>query len=223
MSLDNFFEQLRALSLPNCFNPWAQRSVDEIPLQQEGGLPHVYRVGRLRRHFDCKPKLLLIGEAPGHLGCRISGVPFTSERLLCEGTIPRIPACERITVHPRPLSEPSATIVWNCFAELGISRDVVMWNAFPIHPHLPGQPRTNRTPTTQEMQACQYLLHSLLCAFDGVPVVAIGNKAAGELEWLKDNQLLVSMGVCYKTVRHPARGGATLFRDGLRKIVEELK
>ncbi len=220
MSLKNFFDQLCALRLQDCFNPWAQISMDDIYSRGMQIPPEVMRIERLRRHLDCAPKMLLIGEAPGHLGCRVSGVPFTSERLLCEGSVPRIPMCERITMHPKPLSEPSATIVWNCFADLGISRDVVMWNAFPIHPHVSGFPRTNRTPTAQEMAAGKYILHSLLCAFDGVPVIAVGAKAAGALEWLKNDGALVGMAVAYKTVRHPARGGATLFRDGLRKIVE---
>jgi len=29
-----------------------------------------------------KPKILLLGEAPGYKGCRLTGVPFTSEKIL---------------------------------------------------------------------------------------------------------------------------------------------
>ena len=38
--------------------------------------------------FRRVPKILIIGIAPGYQGCRFSGVPFTSERQLCNGALP---------------------------------------------------------------------------------------------------------------------------------------
>src|SRR4051812_35512122 len=45
----------------------------------------------LKRYVECfvrPPRYLLVGEAPGWRGCRFSGVPFTSEAQLVEGTLP---------------------------------------------------------------------------------------------------------------------------------------
>jgi uracil-DNA glycosylase len=86
----------------------------------------------LDRHSDAP--LLLVGEAAGYRGARVSGIPFTSERQLT-GVGP---------------SEATATIVHRALAVLGIEDDVLLWNVVPTHP---GTPTSNRTPTRAEVEA----------------------------------------------------------------------
>jgi|GEM_PF-4935446 hypothetical protein len=118
------------VGLPGLFNPWQ----DHCPHDANTNGP-VEKRERLGRHLDCDPTLILVGEAPGYQGCRYSGIAFTSERLLIEGVIPRIPALpQRLSTRRLPFSEPSATIVWKTLFRLGIAERTILWNALQLHP-----------------------------------------------------------------------------------------
>ena len=136
---------------------------------------------RLARYLRSRrtAAILLVGEAPGYRGTRISGIPFTSERQLT-GTGP---------------AEATATVVHRVLAELGVSDDVLLWNAVPTHP---GTATSNRPPTRGELELSAPYLDALS---RGRRVIAVGRVAHARL------------GGSY--VRHPSRGGAAAFRAGL--------
>jgi uracil-DNA glycosylase family 4 len=138
---------------------------------------------RLRAHLARDAEILLVGEAAGYRGARVSGVAFTSERQLT-GAGP---------------SEASATIVHRVLRELGIEDDVLLWNVVPTHP---GTPTSNRRPTRAEIEAGRPFLPELT---RGRTVVAVGRIAASVLD--------------AGYVRHPSRGGAAAFADGLRRML----
>ena len=106
--------------------------------------------------------LLLVGEAAGYRGARVSGIPFTSERQL-SGEGP---------------AEATATIVRRVLAELELEEETLCWNVVPTHPHLPARPETNRRPTCSEIRASAPFLHEL--ARDR-RVVAVGRVAQAVL------------------------------------------
>ncbi len=192
--------------MPDVFNPWGER--DSLDAAE---LPWLERRLRLARHLDALPVLLLIGEAPGYQGCRYSGVPFTNEALICAGQIPRIEST-RFTRRERPWSEPSATIMWGALREHGIADRVVLWNAFPYHPHRPREPHSNRRPITYELEKQAWALDTLLRMFPGAPAIAVGRVA---------ERALGALGVApVATLRHPAMGGANEFRRGLAQLVK---
>jgi uracil-DNA glycosylase family 4 len=104
--------------------------------------------------------VLLVGEAAGYRGARISGLPFTSERQVT-GSGP---------------AEATATIVHRVLALLGIADDVLLWNVVPTHP---GTPMSNRAPTRREIADARAFLDELA---RGRAVVAVGRVAADVLD-----------------------------------------
>ena len=67
----------------HCFNPWR----DHDPTTDLHPDAHAQRLARPKRHLACDARFLLIGEAPGHQGAKVSGIPFTSERLGKEAAV----------------------------------------------------------------------------------------------------------------------------------------
>jgi uracil-DNA glycosylase len=139
--------------------------IDRLTAARIGQTTNFYREGkgagvrrdRLAAYLaarDAAP-VLLVGEAPGYRGARVSGIPFTSERQLT-GTGP---------------AEASATIVHRVLAELGIAGDVLLWNIVPTHP---GTPSANRAPTRGEVAAGRAFADELA---QGRRVVCVGRVA----------------------------------------------
>jgi uracil-DNA glycosylase len=108
-------------------------------------------------------ELLLVGEAAGYRGARVSGIPFTSERQLT-GSGP---------------AEASATIVHRVLDELGLTENVLLWNVVPTHPHRPGEPLSNRRPRAAEIEASRPFLEFLAAGRRVVPVGRVAEAAIG--------------------------------------------
>ncbi len=106
----------------------------------------------------CDAGVLLVAEAPGYRGTRLSGIPLTSERQLTG----------------RGPAEATATIVHRTLAELGAEEGVLLWNVVPTHPHRPGDALSNRAPTREEVEASRSFLQELA---GGRRVIGIGRVA----------------------------------------------
>lgn len=163
------------------------------------------------------PDLLLVGEAPGYNGARRTGVPFTSDRLLLQGIGPlgQFGAAQgfaRATNDERPRPEQTAGIVYRELTRHGLF--AVGWNAYPLHPHRPGNDQSNRAPRATERALGRPFLARIYALFPGIPVVAMGNVAATTLDLLA---------VPHVKLRHPAQGGALIFAAGLQAFAEQLR
>ena len=108
-------------------------------------------------------RLLLVGEAAGYRGARVSGIPFTSERQL-SGQGP---------------TEATATIVHRVLEELGLEDDVLLWNIVPTHPHRRGDPYSNRRPTRVEVEDSRPFLDTLARGRRTLPVGRLAQTVLG--------------------------------------------
>ncbi|PYI80656.1 MAG: hypothetical protein DMF05_05775 [Verrucomicrobia bacterium] len=223
--LDSFLHLLKKSPAGAVFNPWWE--VDEqndaariAPAIRRNQL-HAYLQRRLGN-----ATLAIIGEGLGYRGGHFTGIPMTSERILLgkkkddciepkdifSSIKPR--RTSKTAKCPDGFSEPTATIVWGTLLRLGVEpNEFVLWNAFPWHSF--DQPRgilSNRTPNKSEQLSGLPVLKAFLEIFACEQIVALGKIAAAQLEQLGFNA---------HCVRHPASGGAKLFRQQIATIVKQ--
>jgi hypothetical protein len=225
-SLERFVRLLKQSPPGAVFNPWWQvdrqndigRNAPAIRRRHLGAYLHK-RLGKV--------KLVVIGEALGYRGGHFTGIPMTSERILLgkketagikpEHVFSRFKA-RRTTKRercPDGFSEPTATIVWSTLLRLGLRpEEFVLWNAFPWHSFDPRRGLlSNRMPNKSERSAGLSVLKTFLDLFPCEKIIALGNVAASQLKELN---------VESHRVRHPASGGARLFRKRIGTVVKEV-
>jgi len=141
--VEKFVERLAAARIGTTYNFY--RDGERADLRRE----------RLRDYLERRAAalVLLVGEAPGFRGARLSGIPFTSERQLTGAGA----------------AEATATIVQRTLADLGL--DVLCWNVVPTHP---GTECSNRRPTRAEVEASLPFLEELA---RGRRILAVGRLA----------------------------------------------
>ena len=150
------------------------------------------------------PRALLAGEAMGWRGGRFSGIAFTSEKQLAQWGAP----FAQSSVKDGGWTESSATIIHGVLDELDAEHEVLLWNTVPFHPHPAGKPLGNRAPKTGEVALGRPFLERLVALLQPTQVIAVGRVSEGALGDLATGR-----------VRHPAQGGATQCREGLRALL----
>ena len=215
-SVEKLMQLLKESPSDAVFNPWWETD------EENDVSPHSPAVRR--KHLSVyfherlgKARLAIIGEALGYRGGHFSGIAMTSERMLLgkqqhivAGIKPR--RTSKPSVCPNGFSEPTATIVWGALLKIGVLPDeFVLWNAFPWHSFDPHRGLlSNRRPNKSEQLSGRPVLKDFLELFPCEQIVALGKIAGAQLEQL---------GVHAHCVRHPASGGAKLFRQQIAKIV----
>lgn len=220
MQPGTFIERLQQLpDLPGVFNPW--RDFDAVnDIGPHAPAIRAFNLGRYLAARVGRARLILIAEAPGFRGAKYSGIAMTSERILLgkQPAIPHeavFPGEKQRTSSPELYAdgfiEPTASITWSLLLNLGLAPEkFVLWNAFPCHPHKPGSPLTNRAPAPKELAAARHILPAMLKLFPDAQVVAVGRVA---------QRVLADLNYKVPSVRHPAMGGATLFRSQIQSLL----
>ncbi|GMU74310.1 MAG: hypothetical protein AMXMBFR44_5070 [Candidatus Campbellbacteria bacterium] len=204
--INQFIEDLARHPLtPNVKNPWDySRSENEIRRKN--------LLGYFKKMYELKPKILLVGEAPGYRGCGRVGMPFSSEKLVLSHSFFAEKDVFDIENKEAPIAEASASIVWKTFDTLDFYP--LMWATYPYHPHKPGNGLTNRAPKPDEIKIGRQFITRLIDIYGIQKVVAVGRVAEGTLKELN---------IEAPAVRHPSHGGATLFAQGLADYKNSLR
>jgi hypothetical protein len=224
-SIEKFIQLLKKSPPGAVFNPWWRRDTQNDICRNASDIRRKQLNAYLQERLG-KAKFALIGEAIGYRGGHFSGIPMTSERILLgkkkvSGIDPQQILCSikpRRTSKPAKcpdgFSEPTATIVWSTLLELRLQSDkFVLWNAFPWHSFDPRRGvLSNRMPNKTERSTGMPVLEAFLQIFRCNQIIALGKISAAQLEKLN---------IDAHYVRHPASGGARLFRQQIAKALAQ--
>lgn len=229
--LEQWIQRLSTYRSEQVHNPWGD--VDHRFESSDTG--HEQRQENLRAYLEPRLqqcKLLVVAEAMGYQGGRFSGIAITCERMLLghhptvgphhiakdvsrlgRTSNPKSNYIGKAIQREKGFNEPTDTVVWNALLEEGVDPfSVVLWNIFPFHPYTSGKPLSNRTPVEAELDVGWTFTEELLRMLGPVPVLAVGAKAA---------QTMGRYGVEARALRHPANGGATLYKEQFKGFVKE--
>jgi len=209
--IKHFMQQLCALHCEDVFNPYADHcGVYDLKHAAEIRRKLLTRV--LRKARDSEYCDLWIGRDLGYNGGRRTGLPFTDDVHLPVHADKWGVSANRAVKKSPIVAEKSATVIWKALA--AIEHPIFIWNVFPLHPHVPNQPFSNRAHTAAERKVGEAFLQQLIEIIRPQRLMAIGNSAEASAQRLR------FQGVVYK-LRHPSFGGNHIFRRQVEEIYQK--
>src|SRR5665213_4114273 len=174
MTPSQFVSSLKRAKFDNVFNPYADRcqvhDLDDAPERRAKSL-----LGMLNAAASMEIDALWIGRDLGHRGGRRTGLALTDDVHLTIHATRWNVSVERATTGS-PVAERTAAVIWSMLTR--VPAPVFLWNVFPLHPHEPDDPFTNRSHSSSERAAGEEILAQLLTMLRPRRLVAIGNDAA---------------------------------------------
>jgi hypothetical protein len=156
-------------------------------------------------------RVLLVGEAPGYKGCKMTGIPFTSGRVFEKIDHPLLKQIRPKLKISQLEAENTASIVWSY---LSTRKSVpLFWNSFPFHPHPKGHVNKNRAPNAEEIKLGRDYLKKLYALYQPDRVAGIGHKGVECAKKSFPDEKIVY-------IRHPSYGGKSDFIWGMNNIIE---
>ena len=207
MSAERFIKELTKLSFDHTFNPYRDRceihDYFDAPRKRRRVLKQI-----LLAADKVEVDAIWIGRDLGYKGGRRTGLALTDDVHVQQHADRWSVKGGRFT-KGHWVAERTAAVVWGVLQQ--IASHVFLWNVFPLHPHEPGSPFSNRAHNARERQAGEELLSILIDYLRPNRLIAIGNDA--------DRAARKFDGICdvIKT-RHPSYGGQNIFLTQMRSL-----
>ena len=199
--------RLRGLSFENTFNPYSSRcpvcDLDDAPQRRSQIL-----LSLLNAASDQDVDSVWIGRDLGHRGGRRTGLPLTDD-VHFKMHVKRWGLSFERPTRSQVVAERTAAIVWGILSRIELS--VFLWNVFPLHPHEPNSPFSNRPHNSTERIIGEEFLAELILLLRPRRLIAIGNDAFHSTRRLCA-QSKVSQ------VRHPSYGGQAQFLREMQEL-----
>lgn len=210
-SLD-FVRDLAGLAFANAFNPYSCRCEvwdrADAPQRRKKTLLSILQAAE-----SAEVDSIWVGRDLGYRGGRRTGLALTDD-LHISAHADRWETRSSRPTKGEPVAERTAAYVWQLLDEIDLP--VFLWNVFPLHPHEPGDPFTNRAHNSAERRAGEEVLDALIMLLQPRRIVAIGNDAHKSI-------CRLSVDAACLTVRHPSYGGQKEFQRQVRAIYGEAK
>lgn len=207
-AVDRFVQALSDITLEHVFNPYA----DRCALHDRSDAPSRRRKNltlSLNTAIDLEVRTIWIARDLGYRGGRRTGLALTDEvHLEAYSTLFRGLPVAKATKGPA-VAERTAAVIWSMLRRL--THPVFLWNVFPLHPHEPQEPMSNRCHTKREREACDRFVHDILGLLQPDTVIAIGSDAHRAVE---------ELGIESSQVRHPSYGGQNTFIAQMEDVYE---
>ncbi len=201
MKFDKFLEKLEKRANKNSsFNPYQNK---ELLQNLEKYLTTLYK-----QYFD---GVMLVAEAPGYSGCAITGIPFTTVKILND-TPHKI--LNQNFYKGKVYSDISGQVIWEYFANK--EKLPLLWNAFCFHPYQKYKKNTNRKPNIVEMEEGRWYIEELVKIFKPKVIAGIGRVGQQTLKNIYPQKEI-------KYIRHPSHGGKKEFIDGMNLLYNSRK
>lgn len=189
------------------FNPYSDRcgvhDLPDAPVIRRANL-----LASLERGRATGVEAIWFGRDLGYRGGRRTGLALTDElNMLDVRNHPGRRSAAAKATSGGVVAERTAAVIWSVIRRL--REPPVLWNAFPLHPHVPGEPLSNRAHSAKERRETAWTIETLVASYGGPRLVAIGNDASKALRQL---------GFEHECVRHPSYGGQRDFIEGMERL-----
>ena len=203
-----FVMNLGELRCSNAFNPYSD-NCKEYDLDDAPNIRRTALSAMLNAAQEVEIDSLWIGRDLGYRGGRRTGLALTDDRYIGKHAERWEITIERAT-RGEVVVERTASVIWYVLSKLeGIN--IFLWNVFPLHPHKPGSPFSNRAHNASERDTGLNILEQLIGVLKPKRLIAIGNDAEQAVNRVRNGHEVVK-------VRHPSYGGQTQFIGGITDL-----
>ena len=202
-----FVRELGRLNLENVFNPYSSRcpvhDLKDAPQRRSQVV-----LSLLEAASERDIEAMWIGRDFGHRGGRRTGLSLTDD-VRFQKHLKRWGLSFPRPTRPPEVAEQTAKIVWQVLSQIELP--LFLWNVFPLHPHKPDNPFSNRLHNSKERRIGEEFLAELILLLRPRRLIAIGNDAFCTASRLSSRQDVFN-------VRHPSHGGQIKFLREMHEL-----